>query len=203
MASARFWPLHPLRMFTKITCCDAVISEAFQKSLNTVHTLTWGWLCVFSFVPCFDVVQECVFGLHREWKQCHWVIEQQRTAVYTSIWAQTTSAMKQSIMALCKDSSLSCQGHTVFFISTVSRQPESFQNVGRKTGDGLFIWVLITISKPIHGSQCGESLWIINHCYPPGPPILLPHCSPYQSMKQKALFSQGTLDLRLSSNLSE
>lgn len=71
MASVRFWPLHPLRMFIKIACCDAVISEACQKSLNTVHTLTWGWLCVFSSVPCFDVVQECVFGLHREWKQCH------------------------------------------------------------------------------------------------------------------------------------
>ncbi len=48
-------------------CCDF----RKQKSLNTVHTLTWGWLCVFSSVPCFDVVQECVFGLHREWKQCH------------------------------------------------------------------------------------------------------------------------------------
>lgn len=115
-----------------------------------------------------------------------WVIEQQRT---DSLHQRTTSAMKQSIMALCKDSSLSCQGHTVFFISTVIRQPESF-HVGRRTGDGLFICVLITISKPIHGSQCGETLWLINHCYPPGPPILLLHCSPYQ--KQKALFNQGT-----------
>lgn len=29
VASARLRPLHPLRMFTKITCCDAEISEAF------------------------------------------------------------------------------------------------------------------------------------------------------------------------------
>ncbi len=163
-----------------------------QKSLNTVHTLTWGWLCVFSSVPCFDVVQECVFGLHREWKQCHLGNWATKNRQFTTAYEQkTTSAMNQSIMALCKDSSLSCQGHTVFFISTVIRQPESF-HFRRKTGDGLFIWVLIIISKHIHGSQCGESLWIINHCYPPGPPILLPHCSPYQSMKQKALFSQGT-----------
>lgn len=121
-----------------------------------------------------------------------WVIEQQRTDVFQK-HMRTNHICHETIHhhIMQRLSSLSCQCHTVFFISIVIRKPESF-HVGRKTGDGLFIWVLITISKPIHGSQCGESLWIINHCYPPRPPILLPHCSPYQSMKQNTLSSQGT-----------
>lgn len=121
-----------------------------------------------------------------------WVIEQQRTDVLQKHYAHKPHLPRNNPSphyAKTLFSQLSVP-HSLF-ISIVIRRPESF-HVGRKTGDGLFIWVLITISKPIHGSQCWEFLWIINHCYPPGPPILLPHCSSYQSMKQNALFSQGS-----------
>lgn len=124
-------------------------------------------MCVFLPIPRFDVVQERVFGLHWEWKQCHlgnWATKNRRFT--KALCTQTTSATKQSITALCKDSLLSAVSATQSFSLVLSLDDQNLSMLGgRQVMDYSFEFWLQSQSQFMAvnaESFCGSSITVIH-----------------------------------------
>lgn len=123
-------------------------------------------MCVFSPIPCFDVVQERVFGLHREWKHCHLGNWATKNRWFTTAYAHKPHLQQNNPSWHYAKTLFSAVSATQSFSLVLSLENQDLSMLGgRQVMDYSFEFWLKSVSQFMAvnaESLCGSSITVIH-----------------------------------------